>query len=145
MIVDATGAAAAAAVAGDAGPHAGDAYGTGADALGGAQEVFAGHDVSFGSDVALFGDSLEAARRLEVPTVSPVAEALLDPLGDIDRRAAELGEDAATATASGGELTPGEILDLTVRSQEFMFHSQLTANVANRTADGLQQLFRQQG
>jgi hypothetical protein len=33
---------------------------------------------------------------------------------------------------------------LTVRCQEFLFHSQLTANVANRTSDGLQQLFRQQ-
>jgi hypothetical protein len=33
---------------------------------------------------------------------------------------------------------------LTVKSHEFLFHSQLTANVANRTSDGLQQLFRQQ-
>jgi hypothetical protein len=34
---------------------------------------------------------------------------------------------------------------LSVRCQEFMFHCQLTSNVANRTSDGLQQLFRQQG
>ena len=39
---------------------------------------------------------------------------------------------------------PGEIMKLTVRCQEFMFHCQLTSNIANRTSDGLQQLFRQQ-
>jgi hypothetical protein len=33
---------------------------------------------------------------------------------------------------------------LTVKCHEFLFHSQLTANVANRASDGLQQLFRQQ-
>ena len=33
---------------------------------------------------------------------------------------------------------------MTVKAHEFMFHCQLTANVANRTSDGLQQLFRQQ-
>ena len=41
-------------------------------------------------------------------------------------------------------MTPGEMVMLTVRAQEFLFHSQLTANIANRTSDGLQQLFRQQ-
>jgi hypothetical protein len=34
---------------------------------------------------------------------------------------------------------------LSMRCQEFMFHCQLTSNIANRTSDGLQQLFRQQG
>jgi len=42
-------------------------------------------------------------------------------------------------------LTESVEVSLTVQSQKFMFHSQLTANVANRTADGVQQLFRQQG
>ena len=41
-------------------------------------------------------------------------------------------------------MTPGEVVMLTVRCQEFMFHCQLTSNIANRTSDGLQQLFRQQ-
>jgi len=56
-----------------------------------------------------------------------------------------LSDYAKSAVASGNELTPGEIVNLTVQSQKFMFHSQLTANVANRSADGIQQLFRQQG
>ena len=42
-------------------------------------------------------------------------------------------------------LTPGEIIELTMRCQEFMFHCQLTSNIANRSSDGVQQLFRQQG
>ena len=45
---------------------------------------------------------------------------------------------------AGTDLTPGEMVMLTVKCHEFMFHSQLTANVANRASDGLQQLFRQQ-
>ena len=48
------------------------------------------------------------------------------------------------AQASGSEMTPGEVVDLTMKCHEFMFHCQLTSNIANRTSDGIQQLFRQQ-
>ena len=41
-------------------------------------------------------------------------------------------------------MTPGDMVSLTMRCQEFMFHCQLMSNIANRTSDGLQQLFRQQ-
>jgi len=41
-------------------------------------------------------------------------------------------------------MTPGEMVMLSVKCHEFMFHCQLTSNAANRTSDGLQQLFRQQ-
>ena len=147
MTVDAT-----ALQGGGAGPGAdaldtafGDGGGPGAELGGDVHEVSVGPGGSLTSDVALFGDSLEAARLREVPAVSPVAEVMMEPLGAIDREAAELAGSAEAAVTSGNELTPAEILELTVRSQEFMFHSQLTANIANRTADGLQQLFRQQG
>ncbi len=116
-----------------------------AEAGGGPQQISVGHGGSMTSDLAMFTDSLQAARQQEVPAVSPVVEAMMEPLGAIDREAASFGETAQAAQASGNELTPSEILDLTVRSQEFMFHSQLTSNIANRTSDGLQQLFRQQG
>lgn len=43
-----------------------------------------------------------------------------------------------------GDLTPSQMLEMTMRTHEFLFQSQLTANVANRTSDGVQQLFRQQ-
>lgn len=42
------------------------------------------------------------------------------------------------------EMTPSQVVRMTVASHEFMFQSQLTSNVANRTSDGVQQLFRQQ-
>ena len=76
---------------------------------------------------------------------SATAKALFKPFDRIDHEAEQLAQYATEATASGQELSASEIVMLTVRSQEFMFHSQLTANVANRTADGLQQLFKQQG
>ena len=73
-----------------------------------------------------------------------MTKAMFAPLEHLNTEAAGLTEYARDAVASGNELTPSEIVSLTARSQEFMFHAQLTSNVANRTADGLQQLFRQQ-
>lgn len=92
---------------------------------------------------ALTGAQLRIeARRAEPP--SAAARALFEPLSHINSEAAQLHSDASAAAAAGRELTPGEMVNLTVRCQEFMFHCQLTANIANRTSDGLQQLFRQQ-
>jgi len=105
----------------------------------------AGYGANLGSDATSFAGSLErAAATNRVAEPSAAAKALLAPLDFIDNEAASLVEYAQSAVASDNELTPGEIVMLTTRSQEFMFHAQLTANVANRTAEGLQQLFRQQ-
>jgi hypothetical protein len=60
-------------------------------------------------------------------------------------QAKSVSDYATTSEASGGQLTPGEIVQLTMKCQEFMFQCQLTSNIANRSADGVQQLFRQQG
>ena len=68
----------------------------------------------------------------------------MKPFGHLDAQAASLSEKAAQFVASGNEMTPGDMIMMTVRSHEFMFHCQLTSNAANRTSDGLQQLFRQQ-
>ena len=117
------------------------------DALGVTDVVDVGYGGGLGSDVALFGDSMSAAAaRLEAGgSAMPVTEMMMEPLGAIDREATALGDLAREMQASGLEMTPSELVTLTVHSQEFMFHSTLTANVANRTADGLQQLFKQQG
>lgn len=77
--------------------------------------------------------------------LNAIAKAALEPLEHINNEAQSLGDYARVAVASGNTLTPGEIISLTVQSQKFMFHSQLVANIANRSADGIQQLFRQQG
>jgi hypothetical protein len=100
------------------------------------------------TDLSAFNQSLgQAAGRLEArpPNSSTQAmAALFQPLEQINGEAKSLSAHAKAAAAAGNSLTPGEMVMLTVKCHEFLFHSQLTANVANRTSDGLQQLFRQQ-
>ncbi|MFM1990876.1 MAG: hypothetical protein RJA99_3833 [Pseudomonadota bacterium] len=75
---------------------------------------------------------------------SSMLRSMMKPLDQMDDRAASIASKAAQFV-SGTEMTPGDMIMMTVRCQEFMFQCQLTSNVANRTSDGLQQLFRQQG
>ena len=104
-----------------------------------------GANLSEGGGAAAFAESMGRARAADAAGgSSAVGRALFEPLDRVDARARSLADYAEEARASGNELTPSEIVSLTVRSQEFMFEAQLTANVANRSADGLQQLFRQQ-
>jgi hypothetical protein len=77
-------------------------------------------------------------------TSSDGFRAVLSGLQSLNGNAGVLGNEAAGYAAGQRELTPGDMLQLTVRCQEFLFHCELTANVANRTSDGVQQLFRQQ-
>jgi len=95
-----------------------------------------------------FSESLDAA-RLRVGKIDggtmPIVGMAFEPLDQLNADAKALGAYSEAAVASDNTMSPGEIVDLTVRSQKFMFHSQLTANIANRVADGMQQLFRQQG
>ena len=109
--------------------------------------VQAGYGVSL-TVLSGFSDALARADgTLHPHATAPAAEtmqALFRPLEHINAEAASLSKHAESAMAAGNDLTPGEMVMLTVRCHEFLFHSQLTANVANRTSDGLQQLFRQQ-
>jgi len=115
---------------------------------GAVENINIGYSATFSSDSAMFAESLSNAAAVQ--SVEPTAtdnmmmKAVVEPLDYINKEASALIEYAENAVASGDELSPSEIVMLTAKSQEFMFHSQLTANVANRTADGLQQLFRQQ-
>lgn len=119
----------------------------------------AGYGVSL-TDVAAFEQAIDRARGAAaqgLPT-APVTvtagaavdktaagmEAVFRPLDQINGEAARLSELAQAAYDEGRALTPSEMVLLTVKCHEFMFHCQLTSNVANRTSDGLQQLFRQQ-
>jgi hypothetical protein len=76
--------------------------------------------------------------------VPPALKGLLETLDKVNMEAKGVTDFATQAEASGGQLTPGEVVQLTMRCQEFMFHAQLTANIANRSSDGIQQLFKQQ-
>lgn len=104
----------------------------------------AGYGAGVG-DVAGFSQALATAAAPVGP--EPLPEAVRSVLSQLERVNADASSVAAYAkevTADGNALTPAEIIQLTMRCHEFMFHCQLSSNVANRTSDGLQQLFRQQ-
>ena len=113
------------------------------------QTVQAGYGAGV-SDVASFQGALKAAgpQALDglgaTPEVSPAMKAMFNQLERVNGEAKSVSDFAQSAKLSGNTMTPGEIVQLTVRCQEFMFHCQLTSNIANRTSDGVQQLFRQQ-
>lgn len=69
---------------------------------------------------------------------------MFNALDQVNVQARAVSRYAASAEASGGQLTPGEIVQLTMKCSEFMFQAQLTSNIANRSSDGVQQLFKQQ-
>jgi hypothetical protein len=107
----------------------------------------AGYGLSF-TDLGRFEQALSASQsRLEgqpVRAPNEALQAMARPLEYVNNEAASLSEFANRAVSAGSAMTPGEMVMLSVRCQEFMFHCQLTSNVANRASDGLQQLFRQQ-
>lgn len=105
-----------------------------------------GFDPSFSSDIAHFESSLEKAGMVHLDSETmEVAKSVLEPFNALNVEAAELAEYAQNAQNNGDNFTPAEIVTMTYKAQEFGFHSQLTSNIANRLADGVQQLFRQQG
>lgn len=110
----------------------------------------AGYGVSL-SDSAAFEHALAHSQGGVVtvqgqltPGPGQAMQALFKPLDHISTEAGELSSMAKAATDGTRPMSPGEMVSLTVKCHELMFHCQLTANVANRTSDGLQQLFRQQ-
>jgi hypothetical protein len=113
----------------------------------GAPGLQAGYGVSL-TDFGGFQQALHGVQmRLEarpVGATSETAKQLMKPFDHINGEAQKLSLDANAARNEGREMTPGEVVMLSVRCSEFMFHCQLTANIANRTSDGLSQLFRQQ-
>ncbi len=117
----------------------------GGGALGAPVQV--GYGVSL-TDLSGFQQSMSnAAMRLEARPVSgpnEATKALMKPFEHINGEALRIADEAKVAQTKGHEMTPGDMMMLTMRCQEFMFHCQLTSNIANRTSDGLQQLFRQQ-
>ena len=97
---------------------------------------------------ARFHQSLARVGGMEALTptgsVPPAIKGMFNALDQVNVQAKSVSEYAASAEASGGQLTPGEIVQLTMKCQEFMFQAQLTSNIANRSSDVVQQLFKQQ-
>ena len=92
------------------------------------------------------GQSPAKASEVAAPAATQPSEGMRSVLMAFDHLnsgADTIGKMAAQVGKSN-ELNPGAILDLTVNCQKFMFQCELTSNVANRTSDGISQLFRQQ-
>lgn len=103
--------------------------------------------VGYGVSLSDFGGFQQALARLEAQPAQGPSEAarqFMRPFEYINHEAAQISEAAHAAKADGRGMTPAELVSMTVRCQEFMFHCQLVSNIANRTSDGIQQLFRQQ-
>jgi hypothetical protein len=100
------------------------------------------------ADQASFQGSLTAAQGIIGPAgadaLAPAMKAVFSQLEQVNGEARSVAETAKTASLKGKDMTPGEVVQLTMRCHEFMFHCQLTSSIANRTSDGIQQLFRQQ-
>jgi hypothetical protein len=99
------------------------------------------------ADVTGFQGSLTAAGTAgpaAPDALAPAMKAMFTQLEKVNGEAKTVAQTASAAQSRGLSMTPGEIVQLTMRCHEFMFHCQLTSSIANRTSDGIQQLFRQQ-
>lgn len=76
--------------------------------------------------------------------MSQGTRAVLAALDNLNGGADKIDAASKTMSANSNDLTSSEMIQMTMRCHQFMFTSQLTSNVANRTSDGIQQLFRQQ-
>lgn len=95
--------------------------------------------------IASFGDVLaDVQSRPPLDDLTTALQPLTGALVQVNGEAKQLESIARTVGATGGDLAPGEAIMLSMQCSEFMFHCELTATAANQSADGLQQLFRQQ-
>ena len=110
--------------------------------------VQAGPNASI-ADITSFQSSMTAAASGASPVggpdqLSPAIKAMFTQLEKVNGEARNVADYAQAASAKGADMTPGEVVNLTMKCHEFMFHCQLSSSIANRTSDGIQQLFRQQ-
>ncbi|MFN3592256.1 MAG: hypothetical protein ACK4TG_08720, partial [Thermaurantiacus sp.] len=107
------------------------------------RHLAAGRGASLAEEASFRGALERATLLAAVPgadPIGPAARGVMSALEHVNAQARGVAEFAASVTASGREMTPAEVITLTMRCQEFMFHCQLSSNIANRTSDGLQQL-----
>ena len=114
-------------------------------------DPMAGSPMAAAFDIARFDAAYAAAGRAaaSAPSVPKVSageseglRTVLVTLQGLNGRADSLG--ASLAQDGGVPLRPADMLMMTMKAHEFLFHCELTSNVANRTSDGVQQLFREQ-
>lgn len=90
------------------------------------------------------GDGGSTAVSVQGTTQPEGTRAVLSALENLNGGAQRIESMSHSLTAGSSDFTPAEMIQLTMRAHQFMFTAQLTSNVANRSSDGIQQLFRQQ-
>lgn len=91
----------------------------------------------------------DAAHEKQISAVanaepSQSTKALTSAINNLNKGADNVEAIAKSISEGGQEMTPSKMIELTMACHQFMFQTQITSNVANRTSDGIQQLFRQQ-
>ena len=84
-----------------------------------------------------------AAGPLQAMVGAEALKAFFDPLNRINTAPDRLLE-ASEKMAANPDAGPGDMLMTMMHVQKFVFECQITSSVANRTSDGVQELFRQQ-
>ena len=95
----------------------------------------------------LYAQQAPAATPAAVPsstTEQSGFNSVITALQSLNGRAEVLGSKTLSLGSRDGALQPGDMLMMAMKAHEFLFHCELTSNVANRTSDGVQQLFREQ-
>ena len=100
---------------------------------------------------ALYAQQSAAPSAVAQSATPPAATAeqsgfnsVIAALQTLNGRAEGLGSKTLHMGSRDGTLQPGDMLMMAMKAHEFLFHCELTSNVANRTSDGVQQLFREQ-
>jgi len=100
-------------------------------------------------DVAHFNAAFAAADPAPVAHTMQVSGSeaqgfrnVMSAFENLNGHAESLGAKALQMTH--GQMRPSDMLMMTLKAQEFLFHCEMTSNVANRTSEGVQQLFREQ-
>lgn len=81
---------------------------------------------------------------LAPPEASEGTRALIAAINNLNAGADNINALSTSMSGNVAELTPGQMMEMTMKCHQFLFQAELTSNVANRTSDGIQQLFRQQ-
>ncbi len=107
--------------------------------------VKAGYDFSLIDLPSQWQATFEKAKETQAhnTTDTKALQAISSSFDSLTEGAKSVKAEADSMTAKG-EMSPSEMVHLTMRCHEFLFRAELTSNAANRTSDGIQQLFRQQ-
>lgn len=99
---------------------------------------------SGGVEVSKGPAAAEAAPKVDKSEPSEGTRMLISAINNLNSGAENINAVSNSMSNNIAEITPGQMMEMTMKCHQFLFQAELTSNVANRTSDGIQQLFRQQ-